>query len=832
MPLSLQVVPLEDRPSDALEQRWMQPSQQAAEQSLHERTQAITLTADVVLSLNRMDSLRQMLHECAQSMVTNLDAALARIWTLHEEENILVLEASAGLYAHLDGAHARVPVGSLMIGLIAKERLPHLTNDVQHDPQISDHEWTEREGLVAFAGYPLMANNRLVGVMAMFARHPLSQGHLDAMATAAQQIAGGIERHRVDERLELTQFTIDHVATSVFWTEADGHFFDVNDAACRLTGYTRTELTSLSVWDIDSTITFEGWLAVWQSLHDRGTFDMESGLLCRDGSVVPVGVNSNLLQIDGREFSCTFLQDITARKQAEAAQSESDLRFHEIFSQLQLQIARMPLAYVLFDAEFCVTDWNPAAEVIFGYSKEEVLGLRPPFEVVPRESGPLGEMLLGRMQHRDLAAHSIDDNVTKAGRAITCEWVNTPLTSEQGEFIGLMCLAQDVTERKQLEEQFRQAQKLEAVGRLASGVSHDFNNVLTVILGYCDILQDSLREEDPLREMVNQIELAGNRAAKLTRQLLTFSRKQILAPQVSDLNSLVADIEKMLSRLIGEDITFVFRPVKEPWQVLVDAGQIEQVLMNLVVNSRDAMPQGGTLSIETSNVELDESYAASHADAPVGEYAQLEVADTGCGMDRATLARIFEPFFSTKGEQGTGLGLPTVYGIVKQSGGLIDVSSKPQGGTSVRILLPRAAGSRAAEKLLDGKDKKLRGTETVLLVEDEDSVRSLARITLQRHGYHVLEARHGGEALLLCEQHPGHIDLLATDVVMPHMSGLDLTKRLLPLCPGLRVLYMSGYLDDAVMRHGLLHAEVSFLQKPFSPDALAHKVREVLDGSA
>ncbi len=389
----------------------------------------------------------------------------------------------------------------------------------------------------------------------------------------------------------------------------------------------------------------------------------------------------------------------------------------------------------------------------------------------------------------------------------------------------------DITERKLLEDQFRQAQKMEAVGRLAGGVAHDFNNLLTVITGYSELVLGQLRAADPLHGFVEQIRQAGDRAAGLTRQLLAFSRKQVLMPATLDLNFLMKEMEKMLHRLIGEDIDLLVNPHVPLWPIKADPGQVEQVLMNLVVNARDAMPQGGKLTIETGNVVLDASYVGRHPEVQPGEYVLLAVSDTGCGMDAATQARIFEPFFTTKGDKGTGLGLATVYGIVKQSGGSIDVYSELGVGTAFKIYLPHDREQRAESKSSPGLKATTRGTETVLLAEDEPGVRSLAKFVLESNGYMVLEAKNGGEALLLCEQYEGPIHMLVTDVVMPQLSGPKLAERLLALRPKMKVLYLSGYTDDAIVHHGVLNSGTPFLQKPFTPASLALKVREVLDSS-
>ncbi len=380
------------------------------------------------------------------------------------------------------------------------------------------------------------------------------------------------------------------------------------------------------------------------------------------------------------------------------------------------------------------------------------------------------------------------------------------------------------------EEQLRQAQKMEAIGSLAGGVAHDFNNLLSIILSYSEMLAEGLRPGDPMRADLAEISGAGMRAAALTRQLLTFSRQQVLLPCVVDLNAICSGMEKMLRRVIGEDVELASRVAPALGKILADPGQLEQVIMNLAVNGRDAMPRGGKLTIETAEVVLDEAYASKHAGVTPGVHVMLAVSDTGVGMAPATQARMFEPFFTTKGSgKGTGLGLATVFGIVRQSGGSIWVYSEVDCGTTFKIFFPTA--DRAAVARASASPPGLRstlGSETILLVEDEESVRILARAILRKCGYNVLEAQSGGDAFLLCEQHAAPIHLLLTDVVMPRMSGRQLAERLLSVRPDMKVLYMSGYTDDAVVRHGILESTINFIQKPITPQSLARKVREVL----
>jgi PAS domain S-box-containing protein len=427
--------------------------------------------------------------------------------------------------------------------------------------------------------------------------------------------------------------------------------------------------------------------------------------------------------------------------------------------------------------------------------------------------------------------------IDKEGQPVWVESHTDVIEDNEGRPIAMRAVTMDISERKRIEdalrhseEQLRQSQKLDAIGQLAGGVAHDFNNLLTAINGYSQIVSKQLRPEDPLRLHVEEIRRAGDRAASLTRQLLAFSRKQVMQPRVLDLKIVVSEMEKMLCRLIGEDIEL--RTVMDAGlgNIKADPGQIEQVILNLAVNARDAMPNGGKLMIEAQNVYLDEEFATNHIAAVPGPYVRLSVSDSGSGMDKETKARLFEPFFTTKEVgKGTGLGLSTVYGIVKQSGGNIWFYSEVGEGTTFKVYLPRV--DETAQLSISGAESEddLRGSETILLAEDDEMVRSLVRGVLKTYGYKVLDAMNGGGAFLICERHEHPIHLLLTDVIMPEMSGSELADRLILLKPEMKVLYMSGYTDNAIVNQGILDSEKPFLQKPFTPDILAHKVREVLD---
>jgi len=519
-----------------------------------------------------------------------------------------------------------------------------------------------------------------------------------------------------------------------------------------------------------------------------------------------------------------FTVELTAAKQMEAGLQRAEENLHLLIDGV------LDYGILMLDPHGRVMTWNQGTRRLMEYSDEEILGANHEVFYTPEDIAigkPAAELAAALATGR---AEAEGWRVRKDGTRFWMNAILTPLFDPTGRHLGFAKVTRDLTEPRKLEDQLRQAQKLDAIGSLAGGIAHDFNNLLSVILSYSQLLAEGLKPEDPMLVDLAEIRAAGLRAADLTRQLLAFGRQQILQPQAMNLNEVVAGTERMLRRLVGENIEFTFLPAPDLGRVKVDRSQIEQVVMNLVVNARDAMPRGGKLTLETDNIELDPTYAEHHVGVIPGPHVMLAVSDNGVGMNEATRSRMFEPFFTTKDRgKGTGLGLSTVFGIVRQSGGHIWVYSEPGVGTTVKIYFPRTGEFATSSDPTPAPTPMRRRTETILLVEDEEHVRVLIRNILRRNGFHVLEAQSGGDALLLCEQHGATIHLMLTDVIMPRMSGRQLAERLRTVRPWMKVLYMSGYTDSSIVHHGVLDSNVAFLQKPITPENLLRKVREVLD---
>ena len=576
-------------------------------------------------------------------------------------------------------------------------------------------------------------------------------------------------------------------------------------------------------------------MAALALLKERGhdlPFIIVSGTITEETAVATMkaGAHDYLLKGNLKRLIPAIERELReAKSRRERRRAEEALRESE--KRLQAILDNSPAIIFLKNTEGRYLYVNPQFARLTPLTREQILGKTDAEIFLPEQAA---------------AFRANDLKVLQAGVALEFEEVadqqdgphtsivsKFPLRNAEGKVYAICAIATDITERKSLEAQLRQSQKMEAIGQLAGGIAHDFNNLLTVINGYSELVLLSLPVEHPHCATFEQIRQAGEKASRLIRQLMAFSRQQVLQPKVLDLNAVVANIDTMLQRVIGEDIDLLTILSPGLASVKADPGQIEQVLMNLVLNARDAMPNGGRLTIETADVVLDTDYARTHVAVNPGRYVMLAVSDNGCGMDAETQARIFEPFFTTKDlGKGTGLGLSTVYGIVKQSGGNIGVYSEPGRGTTFRIYLPRIRKAPETVEPEEAREPLPRGSETILLVEDEAGVRTLAKTILQIQGYTVLDAAQGKDAFLLSGQHEGLIHLMVTDMVMPEMNGREVADRLKPLRPNMKVLFMSGFTDKAMVHNGELDPGIAFLQKPFTPQTLARKVREVLDSPA
>jgi PAS domain S-box-containing protein len=663
------------------------------------------------------------------------------------------------------------------------------------------------------------------------------------IAGAALLVNRAVGRRRAAEdalrcREEGYRLLFERASDAIVVIDPRGGFCDVNARAETLTGYTRTELLRLDLPALARGPDADRVRAMVHELEHSGGGVGEYTMVRQDGTEVRVEAAAGVLSA-GRHH--VILHDVSRRwREADALkQSQADLtvaleaeaqarRASDAARQAVIEAA--PVAIVTLDLDRRVGLWNPAAERLFGWSAREIVG--QPYPLAPPGKEAEYESHFRRLLRGESLLEVESQRRGKDGTLIDVSIEAVPLRATDGRIDGVLVVLTDLSERRRLEEQVRQAQKMEAVGRLAGGIAHDFNNLLTIILGYADLALLALSKRGPEAEQIEQIRRAGERASSLTQQLLAFSRKQVIQPEVLDVNAVVTDAEKMLRRLVGEDIKVALALARGIGRVRADAGQLHQVLDNLAVNARDAMPRGGRLTIETQSVELDAAYTQMHFAVKPGRYILLAVSDTGTGMDEAVRKRLFEPFFTTKGPgRGTGLGLATVFGIVKQGGGNIGVYSEPGEGTTFKIYLPVVEAEAEAPGPAAAPSPPPRGRETILVAEDEPGVRVFIADVLNNLGYAVLLAANGADAVRVAHAHTGSIHLLLTDVVMPELSGRELAESLQAHRPGLRVLFMSGYTDDAVVRHGVLQAEVAFLQKPFRADDLARKVRDVLGRS-
>ena len=645
----------------------------------------------------------------------------------------------------------------------------------------------------------------------------------------ATQIELALYKHQAERKLreqrEWLRVTLRSIGDAVIATDAQGRITFMNPVAEFVTSWSVAEAVGKPLREVFRIV----------NEYTRTTVDDPVAKVLQTGLIVGLANHTILLRRDGTEVPIDdsgapirdaqgriqgvvlVFRDISERRRSEAERDK-----------LLLAIEQVGETVVITDSQGTIEYVNPAFENITGYTKAEAVGQNPRILKSGRQDKAFykglwdticaGEIFQGRMINR-----------RKDGTLYTDEATISPVRDATGKIVSYVSVKRDVTSQLALEEQFHQAQKMESVGRLAGGVAHDFNNMLGIILGHAELAMEQVSSDSPVHADLEEIRNAAQRSADLTRQLLAFARKQTAAPKVIDLNDNITDMIKMLRRLIGEDIDLTWMPGARLWPVKIDPAQTDQLLANLCVNARDAINGIGKIAIETKNVVIEEARRAQHGEVTPGQYVMLAVSDDGCGMTEETLGNLFEPFFTTKrvGE-GTGLGLSTVYGIVKQNQGYIDVSSEPGRGATFRIYLPRELQSLEAKHQPLVNSMK-RGTETVLLVEDEPAILRLAKSVLERLDYKVLAASSPEKALALAERHKGAIHLLITDVVMPGMNGQQLVERIKKSMPDVKILFMSGYTSDTVAHRGILESNVQFLQKPFSNESLARKVREILD---
>jgi two-component system cell cycle sensor histidine kinase/response regulator CckA len=669
----------------------------------------------------------------------------------------------------------------------------------------------------------LCAVDRLDGDFADTERDLLAA--IAAQVAASDEVIALVQRSRVTE--SKYRALVEQMPAVTYYRplDAPGEASFISPQVEQLTGYTPAELIAEpDLWrqrlHPDDRADLLKRQAGYRPGAERAPVVNEYRLLHKDGHIVWIRNHSLAVRDDRGQarFVLGLLFDVTASREAEAARRSSEAKLRHIADANVIGI-------LTATHDGTVTEANDAFLSMVGHGRDEVsAGTLRLADLSPPESPVVDVRFVQELRERGRTDAIEQEFVRGDGSRVPVLLGAARVPGGDDELVAFVL---DLSDRKRLEERLRQSQKMDAIGQLAGGVAHDFNNVLSVILTYGELLIRQLREGDPIRADVEEIVAAGERAKALTRQLLAFSRRQVLQPRVIDLGDVVVTLEPMLRRLLGEDVALDVRRSQEPCRARVDPTQIEQVILNLAVNARDAMPEGGRLTIEVASAEVDEGPGA--VELAAGTYVTLTVTDTGIGMDDATRVRMFEPFFTTKPlGKGTGLGLATVFGIVQQSGGAVTVRSAPGKGTALTVHVPRTDAPPSISQPMPAM--RLRGDETILLTEDDDQLRRLARVALQQHGYQVLEAANGGEALLLCEQHDGAIALLLTDVVLPRMSGRHLAERLQPLRPAMKVLYMTGYTDDAIVRHGVDRGDVPLLQKPFTADELLGRVRRVLDG--
>jgi len=804
---------------------WDITERKQAEAALVQQVRLHSLSASVGTALVQKASVREILRDCAQAVVTHLDAAFARVWTLHEEENVLELQASAGLYTHTDGPHGRVRVGEFKIGLIAQERQPHLTNSVVGDPRVGDQEWAKREGMVAFAGFPLLVEGRVVGVLALFARQPLPDTTLTVLGFVADAIALGIERKRKEESLLQSERRFSTVfrasPAAMSMNTVSGVLIDANDQYCEFFGYSREELVGRRVGDLKLWANPEDRESVIERLlRDRSIRNLEAEYRLRSGEVRDVLVSMELVDLANEKelVMISMFTDVTARKHSEAA----------IRDQAKLLDLAQD-AIIVCDLEDRVSFWNMGAERLYGWSADEARGRRVT-DLYQKETSVLEKtkaILLERGDWNGDLRH-----VTKNGAELIVKSRMTQVYDDRGKAQSVLVINTDVSEAKKLEEQFLRAQRIESIGTLASGIAHDLNNILAPISMAMEIL--SRRSLPPeTKKILKIVEANVRRGADIVKQVLTFGRGMKGEHIPTQLKHVIKEIVKIAHETFPKNIRIECETPPNLWVVEGDPTQLHQVLLNLSVNARDAMPEGGKLLIKAGNFEIDEYYASMTPRAKPGPYVVVEVSDAGSGIPPDIIEKIFDPFFTTKEPgKGTGLGLSTVMGIAKGHGGFIQVYSERGKGSTLKIFFP-ATPDASEMKVRSGKTALLGGKgETILVVDDEPDIRELAETILAGHGYKVLVAEEGTEGVAVFAQRRGEIKAVITDIMMPNMDGLALARSLRRIDPNVRIIASSGLPGGFGPESKIAELQSlgirEFLQKPYTTEKLLTTLYEVL----
>lgn len=655
------------------------------------------------------------------------------------------------------------------------------------------------------------------------------------------RIAGALQDNskgkEIEYELRLFQSVIDRASFSCFWMDSNGRFTYVNDRACQSLGYSRDELLNMGVTDIDAPYISKVWRAFWERLLRDRAVTFETVHRRKDRSDFPVEITANYVKFGEHELSCAYVNDLSEQKRAESALRQNEERLRQAIRVSEIGIFD-------HDHRSGAVYWSRRQREIHGWGRDEPISLQAFMNLVhPDDSESIGAEVRRAHDPSSDGVWDVDHRIVRRDGSV--RWLTArSQTFFEGEGpnrhpFRTVGAVRDVTQEKlaefeqgKLQAQLIQAQKMESVGRLAGGVAHDFNNMLSVILGRASLVLDAMDPGAPFRADLEDIESAASRSADLTRQLLAFARKQTIAPQVLNMNDIVDGMLSMLLRLIGEDIRLNWVKCPNLWNIKIDPVQVDQILANLLVNARDAIRDAGSITIETHNAEFDAAYCATNPGAVPGQFVLLAVSDDGRGMDEETLRTVFEPFFTTKAQgKGTGLGLATVYGIVKQNEGFVSVYSEPEKGTTFKIYVPRHASTPIAIPDARNDMPPVGGTETILLVEDNLMVLELNETLLKTLGYTVLPASSPADAIRIADEYGGTIHLLLTDIVMPGMNGRDLAKRLTGKLPGLQCLFTSGYTANVIAHRGVLEDGVHFVQKPVAIRTLAAKIREVLAGA-